>query len=41
MQVYLLFDIDLMQPEAKLEGETFLYPPKFKINKLINSFKNA
>ena len=23
MQVYLLFDMDLMQPEAKPEGETF------------------
>ena len=26
MQVYLLFDIDLMQPEAKPEGETLVFP---------------
>ena len=41
MRVYLLFDMDLMQPEAKPEEETFWYSPKLKINKLINSFKNA
>ena len=33
MQVYLLFDMDLMQPEAKPKVETFWYPPKLKINK--------